>query len=117
MTARRYALGATVATGAAALVYRLGRPLISRIGARFARRGRGATAARDLSAAIFEQLHQGMSAAALVRVLGPHYREVNRSEMPGAQTRTLVWATADGRVVHAVLQNDRLVAKVQRGLG
>ncbi len=114
----RYAVGVTVATGAATLAYRLTRPLLSRLGALVRRREPDvrADAASRLSLRSYAELHEGMSASALVRLLGPTFREVNRTEIPGAETRTLVWTTDDGRAVHAVLQNDRLVAKAERGL-
>ncbi len=114
----RYAVGATVVTGAATLAYRLARPLLRRIGPAIRTRTRGGSPAAPvrLTPENYAQLHDGMSASALVRLLGPEFREVNRVEVPGAPTRTLVWSTTDGRVLHAVLQNDRLVAKAERGL-
>jgi hypothetical protein len=115
---RQVALGATVLTGAATLAYRLGRPLLRRIGAAVRRRKEGPPPPEPvrLTPEKYAQLHDGMSAAAVVRLLGPEFREVNRTAILGAHTRTLVWTTTDGRVLHAVLQNDRLVAKAQRGL-
>ena len=118
-TARRLALQLTLATGAATVVYRLARPLTDRLRRRLRARSRRAAAPRDpsITLALFHGLHEGMTEAAVIHALGPHFREVNGSVTPRAQTRTLRWIAEDARAdVHAVFQNGRLVAKAQRGL-
>lgn len=118
-SAPRLALRLTLVTGAATVVYRLGRPVVQRLRQRFGREARHAppSPAGAVTLAHFHRLHEGMSEDAVIELLGSHYREVNGSVTPLAQTRTLRWTTEDTRGdVHAVFQNGRLVAKDQRGL-
>ena len=114
--ARQVAVLATVAAAAAAVGYRLVRPVFSRLPS-LRRRGRSEPEIERVTLDRFQRLRPGMEEAALLELLGPPTTEANRSQTPLAITRTLIWRSRDGQgMVHVVVQNGQVVGKAERGL-
>ena len=71
----------------------------------------------------YEQLHDGMSYAAAVAVIGSYGTETSRNHiqgspgvMPVLTTVSYSWKNSDGSNMLAIFQNDRLLQKSQFGL-
>jgi hypothetical protein len=115
--ARQVAVLATVAAAAAAVGYRLVRPVFSRWPSFRRRRDRSEPQIERVTLDGFQQLRPGMEEADLIQLLGAPTTEANRSQTPLAVTRTLIWRSRDGQaMVHVVVQNGQVVGKAERGL-
>jgi hypothetical protein len=115
--ARQVAVLATVAAAAAAVGYRLVRPVFSRWPSFRRRRDRSEPHIERVTLDGFQQLRPGMEEADLIQLLGPPTTEANRSQTPLAVTRTLIWRSRDGQaMVHVVVQNGQVVGKAEHGL-
>ena len=115
--ARQVAVLATVAAAAAAVGYRIVRPVFSRLPSLRRRRGQSELPIERVTLDRFQRLRPGMEEADLLELMGPPTAEANRSQTPIAVTRTLIWRSRDGHgMVHVVVQNGQVVGKAERGL-